>query len=234
MAAPEAGSTDPCLPLDSNRAENGAVNGHIKQMNGTIKEVPFTEFPMHGFQCCEKRRAPLWTVVSLICNAVFLIPIIILSVVLISERRREAQLCSPTAPVHSCPDGWIGYRKRCYYFAEAEGDWEFSRKNCSAFDASLAVIDSQEELDFLRRYKTSADHWIGLKRNEETEAWRWINGVIFNNIDLHTLLAGSGSCQRVGLHIRGRGACAYVNHEGIASSSCVWQEPWICSKPPVS
>ncbi|KAJ7301878.1 hypothetical protein JRQ81_000020 [Phrynocephalus forsythii] len=72
--------------------------------------------------------------------------------------------------------------------------------------------------DFLIRYKTPADHWIGLRRNKKTDPWRWINNTIFNNA----------------FPIRGRGECTYVNHEGIASSSCGREEPWICSKPPAS
>ncbi|KAJ7317284.1 hypothetical protein JRQ81_003446, partial [Phrynocephalus forsythii] len=170
------------------------------------------------FQCCEKRRAAFWAVGSLICNAIFIITIAALSAVLISERGRETQLYSPTAPVYSCPEDWIGYRRRCYYFADAEGDWESSRKNCSAFNASLVVIDSQEEMAFLRRYKTPADHWIGLQRNEKTDPWRWIDNTVFNNT----------------FPIRGSGMCAYMYHEGIASSSCGREEPWICSKPPAS
>ncbi|KAH0630423.1 hypothetical protein JD844_013436 [Phrynosoma platyrhinos] len=69
--------------------------------------------------------------------------------------------------------------------------------------------------DFLLRYKTSADHWIGLQRDIETEPWKWVNGTLFNNW----------------FQIRGGGECAYLNYKGAASSFCTREEPWICSKP---
>nr|XP_005311367.2 C-type lectin domain family 2 member F-like [Chrysemys picta bellii] len=37
-----------------------------------------------------------------------------------------------------CPDGWIGYRGKCYYFSETEGNWTYSQSQCSALSASLA------------------------------------------------------------------------------------------------
>ncbi|KAJ7317283.1 hypothetical protein JRQ81_003445 [Phrynocephalus forsythii] len=182
MSGSENESTDSYLPLDSNRTEKGEGNGNTREINDTIKQACFTEFPSYWFHSCKKHRAPFWAVGSLICNAVFIITIAALSTDLISERGRETRLYCPTDPVYSCPEDWIGYQGRCYYFAEAEGNWESSRKNCSAFNASLAVIDSQEEMGFMIRYKTPADHWIGLRRNEKTAPWRWINHTIFNNV----------------------------------------------------
>ncbi|KFZ66808.1 C-type lectin domain family 2 member B, partial [Podiceps cristatus] len=45
-----------------------------------------------------------------------------------------------------CPFDWIGYRGKCYYFSEAERNWTSSQDNCSALGASLAVLDSVEDL----------------------------------------------------------------------------------------
>ncbi|XP_042303346.1 C-type lectin domain family 2 member B-like [Sceloporus undulatus] len=134
---------------------------------------------------------------------------------LYKERRaQQLLLVHSTTPVDCCPDGWVGYRRKCYYFAKTEGNWISSKRNCSSFSASLAVVDSQDEMDFLLRYKTSADHWIGLERDLETEPWKWVNGTIFNKW----------------FQIRGGGKCAYINDQGAASSSCTREEPWICSK----
>lgn len=54
-------------------------------------------------------------------------------------------------PCFRCPFDWIGYRGRCYYFSEAEGNWTSGRDNCSALGASLAVLDSVEDL--VRRHE---------------------------------------------------------------------------------
>ncbi|CAI5767946.1 C-type lectin domain-containing protein [Podarcis lilfordi] len=124
-------------------------------------------------------------------------------------------LPSPSTLTEYCPDGWIGYQRKCYYFSDSDRNWTSSQNYCASFNASLVVIDSQEEMSFLRRYKGPADYWIGLQKMNDQEPWRWIDGTIFNNW----------------FKIRGGGECAYINHQGVASSSGRSEEPWICSKP---
>nr|XP_060615924.1 C-type lectin domain family 2 member D-like [Anolis sagrei ordinatus] len=114
-----------------------------------------------------------------------------------------------------CPSGWIEFQRKCYYFSEEEGNWASSSLYCSSHNSSLAVIDSQEEMNFLLRYKSPPDHWIGLQRDNPEQLWRWVNGTIFHEWTT----------------VQGRGRCAYMNHEAIASSSCSREEHWICSKP---
>ncbi|XP_065420334.1 C-type lectin domain family 2 member E-like isoform X2 [Chrysemys picta bellii] len=79
-----------------------------------------------------------------------------------------------------CPDGWIGYRGKCYYFSETEGNWNHSQSQCSSLNASLAGIDSEQEKNFLLRYKSFLDRWVGLQR-EPGQAWMWPNGTEFDN-----------------------------------------------------
>ena len=67
-------------------------------------------------------------------------------------------------PCFRCPFDWIGYRGKCYYFSEAEGNWTSSQDNCSALGASLAVLDSVEDLvrrreDMLRMEGGGESHW---------------------------------------------------------------------------
>ncbi|CAM5158328.1 unnamed protein product [Eretmochelys imbricata] len=50
----------------------------------------------------------------------------------------------PAGP--SCPDGWVGYRGKCYYFSETEGSWTDSRSRCSDPGASPAGINSEQEM----------------------------------------------------------------------------------------
>lgn len=49
-------------------------------------------------------------------------------------------------PCFQCPFDWIKYRGKCYYFSEVEGNWTYSQDNCSALGASLAMLDSMEDL----------------------------------------------------------------------------------------
>ncbi|XP_075769885.1 C-type lectin domain family 2 member B-like [Pelodiscus sinensis] len=114
-----------------------------------------------------------------------------------------------------CPHGWVGYKGKCYYFSEGEGNWTDSWSHCSALGASLAGINTLQEMAFMHRYKGKPDHWIGLQRDPE-QPWKWANGSKFNNL----------------FGIRGGGDCAYLNDEsGVSSSRCTNERRWICTKP---
>uniref|UniRef100_A0A674JUX2 C-type lectin domain-containing protein n=1 Tax=Terrapene triunguis TaxID=2587831 RepID=A0A674JUX2_9SAUR len=114
-----------------------------------------------------------------------------------------------------CPDGWVGYRGKCYYFSEAEENWNNSQSNCSTLGASLAVIDSKQDLDFMMRYKGISEHWIGLWREQERQPWKWVNGSDFNS----------------SFPIGGGGNCVYLNDNGVSASRCITKRNWVCSKP---
>ncbi|XP_077180696.1 C-type lectin domain family 2 member D-like [Paroedura picta] len=79
-----------------------------------------------------------------------------------------------------CPKRWVKYEEKCYYFSEIDGSWDSSQRNCSSYGASLVSIDTQQEMDFLMRFKGSAYYWIGLQRKAVGEPWKWTNGSIFN------------------------------------------------------
>ncbi|XP_062979563.1 C-type lectin domain family 2 member D-like [Elgaria multicarinata webbii] len=120
----------------------------------------------------------------------------------------------PTISVDVCPADWIGYQKKCYYFANATGDLNSSKAYCLSFNASLAMIDSQKEMDFLKRHKGSHDHRIGLLRDQDKGSWKWIDGTSFDGW----------------FEVGGGGKCAYLNDKGVTGASCRRNEPWICSK----
>ncbi|XP_049649044.1 C-type lectin domain family 2 member B-like isoform X3 [Accipiter gentilis] len=117
-------------------------------------------------------------------------------------------------PCFRCPFDWIGYRGKCYYFSEAEGNWTSSQDNCSALGASLAMLDSMEDLSFVIRYKGISEHWIGLSREDEEQPWRWVN---------HSHLSRL-------FRIHGGGLCAYLNNNGLSSSRCSTERSWVCNK----
>ncbi|XP_060127170.1 C-type lectin domain family 2 member D [Zootoca vivipara] len=209
------------LAMNPHAAENGGScgfihNGSTKQARGVFSQK-LSHFP-YGLSNKGKEKLPFSALtVSLVVNAILILIIIILSI-LLSGRSCEVLPTaqpSPSTPTECCPDGWIGYQRKCYYFSESDRNWTYSQNYCDSFNASLVVIDSQEEMSFLRRYKGPADHWIGLQRTDDQEPWRWINGTIFN----------------FWFDIRGGGKSAYMNHQGVASSNGRHEGPWICSKP---
>ncbi|XP_075769954.1 C-type lectin domain family 2 member B-like [Pelodiscus sinensis] len=124
---------------------------------------------------------------------------------------------SPAAWGPCCPDTWVGYQGKCYYFSKTEGNWPDSWSNCSALGASLAGIDTPQEMFFMQHSKGKFDHWIGLWRHPD-QPWKWANGTEFN----HWFV------------IQGGGDCAFLNDEnGVGSSRCTSEAQWICSKPDV-
>ncbi|XP_077187434.1 uncharacterized protein LOC143834493 [Paroedura picta] len=161
----------------------------------------------------KKRNIKLWIFIVL---QIFLH--VILFVIWWSAIKKEAAGQSPTCPcspwIISCPESWVGYQGRCYYFSESEGTWDFSQRQCSSYGASLASIDTQREMEFLMRYKTSADHWYGLRKKADSQQWKWTNDSIFNNW----------------FHIEGKGFCAYLNDGRTSSARCDTPKNWICSR----
>ncbi|XP_065420205.1 early activation antigen CD69-like [Chrysemys picta bellii] len=163
-------------------------------------------------------RAPHWAVPSLVLNLILIFMLIILPMILpiiaLPAKKSEPCPACEACPVAACPDGWIRYLGKCYYFSQAEANWIYSQSHCSALGASLAVIDTQQEMDFLVHHKGPSDHWIGLRR-EPDQPWMWTSGKEFNNW----------------FTIAGGGLCAFANNADIASSGCSRDAHWICNKP---
>ncbi|XP_034613536.1 C-type lectin domain family 2 member B-like [Trachemys scripta elegans] len=158
---------------------------------------------------CTRRTVALTVTLAIVSSAFIIATVLAVQ----GCKLLSADLCAPAEIC--CPDDWIGYRGKCYYFSETEGNWNYSLTNCSALSASLAGIDSEQDMVFLQRYKGKFDHWIGLRRNPG-QPWKWANGTEFNNLFV----------------VRGGGDCGYLNDEnGVSSSRCTNERYWICTKP---
>ncbi|XP_065420350.1 C-type lectin domain family 2 member D-like [Chrysemys picta bellii] len=196
---PRAGDTESEVPLQE-LCVNG--NGHLE----TGGE------PEPRRNCKKSQNCPVAVALIVVLSALIAA---IIALAVLASKLSSAALCPPAGP--ACPDGWMGYRGKCYYFSEAEGNWNNSQSQCSALSASLAGIDSEQEMTFLLRHKDAHDHWIGLRR-ERGQPWKWTNGTEFNHL----------------FQIRGGGDCAYLNDEkGVSSSRCYMGRRWICTKPEV-
>ncbi|XP_006875544.1 PREDICTED: C-type lectin domain family 2 member D [Chrysochloris asiatica] len=123
------------------------------------------------------------------------------------EQSSEACVCT------ACRKEWIGFRGKCYYFSEDTRNWTHSQKFCASMEASLVLIETQEELNFLKRYKGPSDHWIGLSRESSRDIWKWTDGTNHNNSFI----------------IKGVGECAYLNDNGVSSARTYTDRKWICN-----
>ncbi|KAM9684013.1 C-type lectin domain family 2 member D isoform 2-T2 [Dama dama] len=155
------------------------------------------------------------TPAKLYCCIVIIFVLIALDVVLFSVwvavRSRE-----PDSHVLyvTCPKGWIGFGCKCFYFSEDSKSWTFSQTFCTSLGAVLVQFETEEELNFLKRYKDSSDHWIGLSRESSHHPWKWTDNSTYN----------------ASFVITGTGECAYLNDVRISSSRVYANRKWICSK----
>ncbi|KAM9119387.1 C-type lectin domain family 2 member D-like isoform 2-T2 [Pangshura tecta] len=139
--------------------------------------------------------------------------IIALLAALIGVTSKQPPPCPPAASW--CLDGWIWIQVKCYYFSKGEGNWTYSQSFCSSHAASLAGIESPQELGSLLPYEGKLDHWIGL-RKDVGQVWKWANGTEFDHR----------------FEIQGRADCAYLDEDlTVSSSSCSTPRKQICSRP---
>ncbi|XP_078510045.1 killer cell lectin-like receptor subfamily B member 1B allele B [Lissotriton helveticus] len=124
-----------------------------------------------------------------------------------SETGKDGEVLPP------CGEDWIWYRNKCYIFSEAEGTWTEAKDSCVALNSTLALIDTQKELDFMLRYKGDRHHWIGLQR-ETDKPWKWVDGTEFSNW----------------FAVEDFSECAYLNHARVKSAECYSKRNWICTK----
>ncbi|XP_077034465.1 killer cell lectin-like receptor subfamily B member 1B allele B isoform X1 [Agelaius phoeniceus] len=78
-----------------------------------------------------------------------------------------------------CPIPWKKHGRKCYFFS-SEGkpkDWNASRAECNAKGSDLVVIDSREELEYLRSQSSHNYYLLGLTRSPEKRKWKWINNM---------------------------------------------------------
>ncbi|XP_032973534.1 C-type lectin domain family 2 member A [Rhinolophus ferrumequinum] len=113
-----------------------------------------------------------------------------------------------------CSGEWIGVREKCFYFSDDTRNWTASKRVCSSQGSELAHIDTQEDMEFLKKHTGTKMHWIGLSR-KPGESWKWTNGTTFN----------------AWFEITGDGSFAFLNADGVYSSRGFVDIKWICSKP---
>ncbi|XP_069506620.1 killer cell lectin-like receptor subfamily G member 2 isoform X2 [Ambystoma mexicanum] len=141
----------------------------------------------------ELRSDPYFMTVSLIA-ALLLLTVLILGAIL-SVKRSPPEVPTPpcieaTPPrVESCPMDWFYNGRTCYHFSKEEMEWEESQRFCSSYNASLALIDAQEELDFMLDLICRKHMWIGL-RYSGTQ-FHWVNGTACNSTVGHLLLTAA-------------------------------------------
>ncbi|XP_077327144.1 C-type lectin domain family 10 member A-like [Lithobates pipiens] len=78
----------------------------------------------------------------------------------------------------TCSEEWIHYELSCYYMSSNRQSWNVSRKECQNNMADLMVINSEEEMMFLRDNAFGKYLWIGLTDVDGT--WQWVDGTPYD------------------------------------------------------
>ncbi|CAI7935550.1 Hypothetical predicted protein, partial [Podarcis lilfordi] len=92
---------------------------------------------------------------------------------LVLSNRTEQPSYNPVFAEY-CPYNWTGFRSKCYYFSEEEGDWNSSYDFCLSNNASLARIEEDEKA-YCKRHDMKRSYWIGVQPGMG-ETRKWLNG----------------------------------------------------------
>ncbi|XP_073480045.1 C-type lectin domain family 10 member A-like [Aquarana catesbeiana] len=77
-----------------------------------------------------------------------------------------------------CSERWNHYGLSCYYLSSDTKPWNASKKDCENKKSHLVVINSEEEMNFLRGIANKQFFWIGLTDADGT--WRWVDGTSYD------------------------------------------------------
>lgn len=46
----------------------------------------------------------------------------------------------------ACPESWIGFQRKCFYFSDDFKNWTFSQRFCDSHGADLVQVETIKEL----------------------------------------------------------------------------------------
>ncbi|XP_058849538.1 C-type lectin domain family 4 member E-like isoform X2 [Acipenser ruthenus] len=79
-----------------------------------------------------------------------------------------------------CPEKWMQFNGKCYYFSTDNMNWNSSRDNCTSMGGHLVIIESKAEQDFLSSQTGCKEYWIGLNDQAIEGQWRWVDNTTLN------------------------------------------------------
>ncbi|XP_033732134.1 perlucin-like protein [Pecten maximus] len=92
-------------------------------------------------------------------------------------------LVIPYSGAAQCRAGWIGFHDSCYYLSHGVGTWAEAGALCKALGGYLAMIESADELTFLKSElghihphdAGSKQYWIDGNDLEVENVWKYIS-----------------------------------------------------------
>ncbi|XP_078537170.1 hepatic lectin-like [Lissotriton helveticus] len=87
----------------------------------------------------------------------------------------------PANPCGTGPETWEYYGGSCYLILNLKSNWMAAKMKCESKNATLAVITSEGEQNFLKSKTKDQRFWIGLTDVDEEQEWRWIDGTDYKS-----------------------------------------------------
>nr|XP_012613896.1 C-type lectin domain family 17, member A isoform X1 [Microcebus murinus] len=77
----------------------------------------------------------------------------------------------------TCPEGWLHFEGKCYYFSPDTKSWEEARKFCQENYSHLVIVSSFAEQNFVAKANGFPRvYWLGLHDRNKEGDWRWLDG----------------------------------------------------------
>ncbi|XP_033858888.2 CD209 antigen-like protein C [Acipenser ruthenus] len=121
--------------------------------------------------------------------------------------------------IKTCPCEWTLFSGKCYYFSNENRDWKKAREFCQSQDSDLTVINSDEELNYLKG-KVRVVHLVGMSDLETEGVWKWLDGSL---VDGRMWNPGEPNNQ-------GKEDCGEMSNGKLNDIPCNLKQRWICEK----
>ncbi|KAH0506235.1 C-type lectin domain family 2 member H [Microtus ochrogaster] len=95
------------------------------------------------------RKSPTQPRVKLYCcyAVIMVLSVAVIALSFALSVKKENEVTTPPAPCFAtCPNDWIGFGSKCFYFSDVERNWTLSQNYCMAHEAQLAGFETLEEL----------------------------------------------------------------------------------------
>ncbi|XP_049495990.1 C-type lectin domain family 17, member A isoform X1 [Panthera uncia] len=77
----------------------------------------------------------------------------------------------------TCPEDWLPFEGKCYYFSPRTKSWDEARKFCQENYSHLVIINSFAEQKFVAKAHGSPRiYWLGLSDRDYEGDWKWLDG----------------------------------------------------------
>ncbi|KAM6038293.1 C-type lectin domain family 4 member G-like isoform 2-T2 [Chlamydotis macqueenii] len=123
-----------------------------------------------------------------------------------------------------CPADWQPFAKACYLFSTTTKPWLDARDYCASFNAHLAIVDTEQENEFLANHATeNRVFWLGLTDMHNEGHWQWVD-----DRSLSLSFWNQGEPNNVGE--QGENCAIVYSNGGWNDIGCSNPEAWICER----